>query len=141
MSFQPSVIIWTIICFLLLTVILKNLLFAPVLKVLDERKEKTEAAHRKKIEIEKLTKENEAYIAAEKEKELLERSSRAKQLAFEIQAEGKKELELAQEQCLAEIEKYRESIKDEHEQIVACVAPEMETAAAIFAKNIITHRI
>ncbi len=141
MSFQPSVIIWTVICFLLLTVILKNLLFAPVLKVLDERKEKIEAAQQKKAEIEKLTNENEAYLSAEKQKELQQRSAAAKRLASEIHSEGKKEIELAQRQCLAEIEKYRESIKDEHEQIVSSVAPKMETAAAIFAKNIITHRI
>lgn len=141
MSFQPSVIIWTIICFLLLTVILKNLLFTPVLKVLDERKEKIEAAHQKKAEIEKLTRENEEYLAAEKQKELIKRAATAKKLASDIQAEGKKEIELAQRQCLAEIEKYRESIADEHEQIVSSVAPKMETAAAIFAKNIITHRI
>ncbi|MBE6786531.1 MAG: ATP synthase F0 subunit B [Ruminococcaceae bacterium] len=141
MSFQPSVIIWTVICFLLLTVILKNLLFTPVLRVLDERKERLEAARGKRAEIERLTAENEALVAAEKEKELQKRSDEAKQLAFDIQSEGKKEIELAQRQCLAEIEKYRESIKDEHEQIVASVAPKMETAAAIFAKNIITHRI
>lgn len=141
MSFQPSVIIWTVICFLLLTVILKNLLFTPVLRVLDERKERLEAAKGKRAEIERLTAENEALVAAEKEKELQKRSDEAKQLAFDIQSEGKREIELAQRQCLAEIEKYRESIKDEHEQIVASVAPKMETAAAIFAKNIITHRI
>ncbi len=141
MSFQPSVIIWTVICFLLLTVILKNLLFTPVLRVLDERKERLEAARGKRAEIERLTAENEALVAAEKEKELQKRSDEAKQLAFDIQSEGKREIELAQRQCLAEIEKYRESIKDEHEQIVASVAPKMETAAAIFAKNIITHRI
>ena len=69
------------------------------------------------------------------------RTAAAKKLASDIQAEGKKEIELAQRQCLAEIEKYRESIADEHEQIVSSVAPKMETAAAIFAKNIITHRI
>lgn len=141
MSFQPSVIIWTVICFLLLTVIFKNLLFTPVLRVLDERKERLEAARGKRAEIERLTAENEALVAAEKEKELQKRSDEAKQLAFDIQSEGKREIELAQRQCLAEIEKYRESIKDEHEQIVASVAPKMETAAAIFAKNIITHRI
>ena len=44
MNIQPSVIVWTVICFLLLTVILKNLLFTPVLKMLDSRKEKIEKA-------------------------------------------------------------------------------------------------
>ena len=47
MNIQPSVIVWTVICFLLLTVILKNLLFTPVLKMLDSRKEKIEKAEQK----------------------------------------------------------------------------------------------
>ena len=106
MNFQPSVIIWTVICFLLLTVILRNLLFAPVLKILDERNERIEAAKGKKAEIEKLTRENEEYLAAEREKELKKKSDEAKELAFKIQSDGKREIDLAQRQCLAEIEKY-----------------------------------
>ena len=31
--------------------------------------------------------------------------------------------------------------KEEHDKIVDSVAPKMETAAALFAKNIISHRI
>ena len=53
MNFQLSVIIWTVICFLILMAILKNLLFEPVLKVLDGRKEKLEAARAKRAETEK----------------------------------------------------------------------------------------
>ena len=44
MNIQPSVIVWTVICFLLLMVILKNLLFTPVLKMIDSRREKVEGA-------------------------------------------------------------------------------------------------
>ena len=47
MNIQPSVIVWTVICFLLLMIILKNLLFTPVLKMLDSRKAKVEAADKK----------------------------------------------------------------------------------------------
>mgnify|MGYP006792727877 CR=1 FL=1 len=53
MNFQPSVMVWTVICFLLLTVILKNLLFTPILKIMDSRREKTEVAKEKKEAIEK----------------------------------------------------------------------------------------
>lgn len=141
MNFQPSVIIWTVICFVALMAILRNLLFVPVLKVLDERKAKIDAAREKKAQIERLTAENEKYIAEKKEEEILKKSAEAKELAFKIQSEGKKEIEAAQRQCLDDIKKYKEGIADEYEQIVKSVAPKMETAAAIFAKNIITHRI
>lgn len=141
MNFQPSVMVWTVICFLLLTVILKNLLFTPLLKIMDSRREKTEAAKEKKETIEKLILENKAQV--EKERALFEEKKRkqSKQKLEQIQLQGKKEIEAAQRKCLDDVQEYREGIKDEHDKIVDSVAPKMETAAALFAKNIISHRI
>lgn len=141
MSIQPSVIVWTVICFLLLTVILKNLLFTPVLKVLDSRKEKVEAADEKLREIEKITAENENRIAEEKLRAEAESIAQAKETVQQIQSKGKKEIENAQRKCLSDIQEYREGITGEYDKIVYSVAPKMETAAAIFAKNIISNRI
>ena len=141
MNIQPSVIVWTVICFLLLTVILKNLLFEPVLKIIDGRHEKTASAKEKKKNIEKLVSEHKLQL--EKEKLLSEEKNRklAKQRLEQIHLQSKKEIEAAQRQCLADVQKYKEDIIEEREKIVNSVAPEMETAAALFAKNIISHRI
>ncbi len=141
MNIQPSIMVWTVICFLLLMVILKNLLFEPVLKVIDSRHERTAAAKEKKRKFEELISEHE--IQLEKEKILAKEKNRklAKQRLEQIQLQSKKEIETAQRQCLADVQKYREDIIDEHEKIVSSVAPKMETAAALFAKNIISHRI
>ena len=141
MNIQPSIVVWTVICFLLLAVILKNLLFTPILKIMDSRREKTEAAKEKKEAIEKLILENKAQN--EKEKALFEEKKRkqSKQKLEQIQLQGKKEIEVAQRQCLDDMQKYRAGIKEEHDKIVDSVAPKMETAAALFAKNIISHRI
>lgn len=141
MNIQISVIIWTVICFLLLMVILKNLLFTPVLKILDRRKEKIEAAREKKTEIERLTAENENYIQRQKTLDIEAKKNEAKIRAQKMQFDEKKEIEAAQRKSLDEIKAYREAINDEYEEIVKSVAPEMETAAAIFAKNIILHRV
>lgn len=141
MSIQPSVIVWTVICFLLLTVILKNLLFTPVLKVLDSRKEKVEAADKKLREIEKITAENESRIVEEKLRAEAESIAQAKHTVQQIQSRGKKEIENAQRKCLSDIQEYREGVTGEYDKIVYSVAPKMETAAAIFAKNIISNRI
>ena len=135
MNIQISVVVWTVICFLLLMLILKNLLFKPVLKMLDNRKEKIEGAR------EKITAENEEYIQKQREFDIEVHKKEAKEQAQKIQSEGKKEIEAAQRKSLDEINAYRESIIDEYEDIVKSVAPEMETAAAIFAKNIIMHRV
>ncbi|MBR2868425.1 MAG: ATP synthase F0 subunit B [Clostridia bacterium] len=141
MNIQPSVMVWTVICFLLLMIILKNLLFTPVLKIIDSRREKIEAAAKKKEDIEKLVVEHK--IQAEKEKVLAEEKHRkeTKQKLEQLQLQSKKEIEAAQRQCLADVQKYKEGITDEHNKIVDSVAPKMETAAALFAKNIISHRI
>ncbi len=141
MNIQPSVMVWTVICFLILTVILKNLLFTPVLKMIDSRREKIQAAEKKKEDIEKLILEHK--IQEEKEKALVEEKSRkeTKQKLEQLQLQSKKEIEAAQRQCLADVQKYKEGISDEYDKIVYSVAPKMETAAALFAKNMISHRI
>lgn len=141
MNIQPSVMVWTVICFLILTVILKNLLFTPLLKIMDSRREKIQAASKKKEDIEKCILEYKNQ--AEKEKTLAEEKARkeTKQKLEQLQLQSKKEIETAQRQCIADVQKYREGITDEHDKIVYSVAPKMETAAALFAKNIISHRI
>ena len=141
MNIQISVVIWTVICFMILMLILKNLLFTPVLRMLDSRKERIDAAREKKAEIERLTAENQKYIQEQKELDLEARKSAAKVRAQEIQSEGKKKIEAAQRESLNEINAYRDSISDECEIIVKSVAPEMETVTEIFVNNIISHRV
>lgn len=141
MNIQLSVMVWTVICFVLLMIILKKLLFEPVLQVLDTRNEKLLKAREKKSDIEKAIKENEEKLAVLKAQDIKERKQEAKRKLQQIQSDGKKEIENAQRQCLADIRKYRESISGEYDEIVQTVAPEMETAAAIFAKNVISHRV
>lgn len=141
MNIQPSVVVWTVICFLLLAVILKNLLFAPVLKMLDSRREKIDSAEKKLREIESIAAENKKRFEEEKARAEAESVAKAKEKVQQIQSQGKKEIENAQRKCLADIEEYRNGIKGEYDKIVYTVAPKMETAAAIFAKNIISDRI
>ncbi len=141
MNIQPSVIVWTVICFLLLMIILKNLLFTPVLKMLDSRKEKVDAAEKKLRDIESIAAENERRLTAEKERAEAEKIAQAKEKVQQIQSQGKKEIENARRKCLSDIEEYRKGIAGEYDKIVYSVAPKMETAAAIFAKNIISDRI
>ena len=141
MSIQPSVVVWTVICFVLLMIILKNLLFKPVLEVLDKRKEKIDAASKKLRNIESITAENERRLASEKARAEAESVAAAKEKVQQIQSQGKKEIQNAQRKCLSDIDEYRNGITEEYDKIVYSVAPKMETAAAIFAKNIISNRV
>ena len=140
MSIQPSIMVWTVICFLLLMVILKNLLFTPVLKVMDSRREKIKKAEEKKADIEKMIQENSEQVERQKVLAAEKRRKEAKAELEKVQLQGKKDIEAAQRQCLADIQQYREDILGEYDALLYSVAPEMETAAALFAKNIISHR-
>ena len=141
MSFQPSIMVWTVICFLVLMLILKNLLFTPVLKVIDSRNEKIQAANKRKQDMQTHADEQKARQAKEIALAQELRSKEAKQKFQELQLQSQKKIEAAHRQCLADIEKYKESVTDERNKIVSSVAPEMETAAALFARNILLHRI
>ena len=47
MTVQISVMVWTVICFLILLLIVRNLLFRPLLSVMDNREARLAAARRK----------------------------------------------------------------------------------------------
>ena len=71
MTIQLSVLVWTIICFILLMLILHHLLFQPVLKVMDDRKARIQNAAKKKAEHERIAEKNAAALR-EKEAARLE---------------------------------------------------------------------
>ena len=48
MTIEPSLIVWTVLCFLALMLILKKLLFQPMLTFMDTRNAKIEAARKAK---------------------------------------------------------------------------------------------
>lgn len=48
MTIEPSLIVWTVLCFLVLMLILKKLLFQPMLTFMDARRAKIEAARKAK---------------------------------------------------------------------------------------------
>ena len=141
MTIQPSIILWTVICFTLLLLILKNWLFEPVLRVMDARRERIAAARHKKETREqnaierKNAAEREAAEYAERIK--AENSKKAEQ----IQQEGKKKIQTAQKDRLKKVNAYREQMENDYSVIVGQVSPEMEKAARLFADVIIENRI
>ena len=107
MTIQPSVVIWTVICFLALVLILDRLLFRPVLQVLDRRRERIRAAEAKKAEYERLTAEREARREQARADALI---ARKKQLGDELErvrAEGRMRVEAANEERVRRVDRYR----------------------------------
>lgn len=75
MSIQLSVIIWTVICFFVLILILDNLLFKPMLELMDSRKEKIESARAKKAKADEDKEQNRIVL----ERQLKEEYEHAQQ--------------------------------------------------------------
>lgn len=141
MSIQISVIIWTVICFALLMLILHNLLFAPVLKLMDARRKRIDDAREKKALLEKSAKEHEKQLALQKAEHDKQLKEQERALAEQINADGKRQIENAQKKRLEDVEKYRLQVQEDYAQIVSSVAPEIDKAAKIFAEKLISQRI
>lgn len=101
MNIDLSQIIWTIICFLLFTLVLNGLLIKPILKFTDERRAKIEKAHAEAEELKKARAE-----AAEKERA-------QRELAAELaEEENKKRLAIAAESTKEELINLAERLKE-----------------------------
>ena len=104
MTIQISLVIWTIIGFVVLSLILNRFLFKPLLKVMDDRNEKIKAGEenrrqelerreetRKALEISNAAREQEALKTAERE--LSNEQKKTEMILAEKKAEYDAELE------------------------------------------------
>lgn len=111
MTVQLPLILWTIICFVLFALIIYNLLFKPVLEVMDKRRARIEDAEKKKQNDADLLEE-----AARIRQENLEKAVRfaQKQESLKEKQAAKasvKSIELMKEKCSDKISSYQEKTK------------------------------
>ena len=139
MSIQISVVIWTVICFLLLMLILKNWLFKPVLEVMDKRRSRIEKAKEKQLEIQRLSAEHESMLAEQKKTFLKEQKAKADMEIEKIQADSKKSVDSARTVRLNTYETYREECAKEYSRILSNAEKSTEQIAEIFADRLISQ--
>ena len=139
MSIQISVIIWTVICFLLLMLILKNWLFKPVLEVMEKRRNRIEKAKEKQLEIQRLSAEHESMLAEQKKTFLKEQKAKADMEIEKIQADSKKSVDSARTVRLNTYETYREECAKEYSRILSNAEKSTEQIAEIFADRLISQ--
>ena len=125
MNIQISVVIWTVICFGLFILIINKLLFKPLLKVMDARREKIESAHAKAEEIKTAREAKLAQIAAKKEESA---KLRSEQIINEREA-LKQNFESEIKELYSEKEQKLESMKNEND--TANSALDREISASI----------
>lgn len=140
MTIQISIVVWTVICFLVLMLILKNLLFKPVLEVMDSRKEKIQRAQAKKAEEERLIAAHQQMLEEKRSALAKEQQKQIKAEAEKIRQESKQTIEQAKQDRLLEMEQYRTKTAEDHEEICAVLAPHTKELAAVFADKIISHQ-
>ena len=108
MTLQPSLIIWTVVCFCLLMLVLHKLLFKPMLTFMDARSEKIASARLR------------AEKAAEEREEALSRLENERTLA----------LRSAQESARARAEAFTREAEAELDSIAKANERELETLSA-----------
>lgn len=137
MTVQLSVTLWTVICFCLLMVILHNLLFKPVLKVMDERRARIDKANEKKQTITELE-EKYRLEAAKKEKDFRETEKKhIKEQLEVIRTECKQAVETAQDERIKQVDEYRLKADEEHEAILNTLSVHSHELAVTFANSLL----
>ncbi len=137
MNIQLSVTLWTVICFCLLMIILRNLLFKPMLSLMDARKEKIALAQKRQAEFAAREQEHQAAMEQQAADYAKEQKQQAEQQLEEIRVQSKKALILAQEQRLQQVEDYRVQAEQMHQDILQTLQGHTAKLAADFAQNLI----
>lgn len=139
MTIQLPLIIWTIICFSILYVILKYLLFIPMLDIMDKRQKKIDdAANAKKIAQKQLEKENSTVISEHKRK-IEESHSKNEITADKMRMEGKEKLENAKKERISSVDNYRVKTETEYEEEMKKAVNYTEKAAERFLSNLFAN--
>jgi F-type H+-transporting ATPase subunit b len=140
MTLQPSLIIWTVICFAVLMLVLSKLLFKPLLSFMDARNEKI--AHAKEL-AEKLEKERAGRLAAlssEREAMIKERDETNKRNISEYSAQAAAELKALE----AEYAKRSAELRVEYEyndpETDAAIESAMDEMVAAFSGKFVMPR-
>ncbi len=136
MNIQPSVILWTIICFVILMLILNNLLFKPVLRVMDERRERIKKAADKKADQERQAAKRRSERQEEEAALQIEAKKRVKEEIEAIRADSRKAVDEARDERLHALDSYRRKTEAEHQEIIAVLTTHAEELAAAFADSV-----
>lgn len=137
MTIQLPVLVWTVVCFVGVMLILHHLLFKPVLRVMDARRERIEKAAGKKAEYEKLAMESAAQWKEQQTAFLAAEQKRQREEAEAVRESGKKAIESAREEKLRARDDFSIETEAEHARILEALEVHADAIAAVLAESII----
>ena len=129
-------ILWTIICFLLFAFMLNGLLIKPVLKLMDERKEKVARAHARMEELEKARKEAEERALAEAEEAARRMAEREALAASEAEKAAKARIGELESELRIREEATLERIREESVQTDARISSALDGMVEAFTEKL-----
>ena len=138
MNIQPSVIIWTIICFFVLMFVLDRLLFRPMFAFMRARREKIEGAAAKRAQLQqqladKAKAENE-NAAAEKRSAFL----KSEEALAEALKDADDSVAAARARFEQELAESKENIVKEKADIEAALEASLTKLATTFAEKLVS---
>ncbi len=137
MTIQLSVVVWTVINFSLLMVILHHLLFKPVLRVLDQRKQRIQAAHEKKAAAEQQASAHRAMLLEQQATEQRQHQQQLRETLEAFRVQSKHVIDTAQDERLARVEQYRAQAEIEQNKILDALDGHAAELASTFADSVI----
>ena len=117
--------------------VLHNLLFKPVLRVMDERRERISRAQQKGEEQNRRQSEYESLVEQKREAFIESENRRIKDELEAVRQNGKKDIEKAREERLLTVDEFRLKTEKEHGEIIETLKGHSEMLAEIFAQSII----
>lgn len=117
--------------------VLNNLLFKPLLSVMDKRREKIDAAKAKKADYEALLIENKTLAAQKKAEHEANKRNLIKERVEKVRSDQKKAVEAAKEVRLKRLDESREKTDAEEAEILSKLSSHSEELAVMLADRIV----
>ncbi|MCQ2421297.1 MAG: ATP synthase F0 subunit B [Clostridia bacterium] len=135
MTIQPSLIVWTVLCFAALYFVLKKLLFDPLLEIMDARREKIASVEQAEKEALRLAEEERLRLLQTREAQEAALREQEREKLESLKAAGKEQLEEAKRARFTAVENCRVQA----EAALAAAIPEIETAAGQAAERYLSQ--
>ena len=136
MTIQVSVLIWTVICFLLLMAILHFLLFRPVLRVLDERREHLRRAAEKKAEYDRMQAQYASMVDDSRALRLEQQRKQMKAQLERLRSDNRALLEAANETRLRRVDDYSVKAEADCARLLELLSQRADELAVSFADSL-----
>lgn len=136
MTIQVSVLVWTVICFLLLMAILHFLLFKPVLQMMDRRREHIRSAKAKKAQYARMAEEYAAVLEKSRADRLARQQKELKNELERLRADNRTLLATANETRLRKVDEYSVKAEADCARLLTLLSEQADELAVFFAQSL-----